>query len=150
MLQVNTLGSIYPTKALLPAMLEAGRGWIVFMASVAGRIATPDESLYAATKFALVGLAESLSLELEDAGIHVLTVCPGAVRTPFFGVLTNGVSVPDTPRATAHASGTPSPTPRAKASMILRGRWRRGTPRRMPASAANATNGSVAAESVKA
>jgi len=84
MVRVNTLGSIYWTKAVLPAMVEARRGWIVFMASVAGKIATPDESVYAATKFALVGLAESLSLEVEDAGVHVLTVCPGAVRTPFF------------------------------------------------------------------
>ena len=84
MLRVNYLGALYWTKALLPAMVEAGRGWIVFMASVAGKIATPDESAYAATKFALVGLAEALSIEVEDAGVHVLTVCPGSVRTPFF------------------------------------------------------------------
>jgi len=84
MLQVNTLGSIYLTKALLPAMLEARRGWIVFIASVAGKIATPDESVYAASKFAVVGLASALGLEVEEAGVHVLTVCPGAIRTPFF------------------------------------------------------------------
>jgi short-subunit dehydrogenase len=84
MLRVNTLGSVYLTKALLPAMLEARRGWIVFMASVAGKIATPDESVYAATKFAVVGMASALGLEVEDAGVHVLTVCPGAIRTPFF------------------------------------------------------------------
>ena len=84
LLQVNVLGSIYWTKALLPAMVERGSGWIVFMASVAGRIGVPDESAYVASKFALVGLAESLSLEVEDAGVHVLTVCPGAVDTPFF------------------------------------------------------------------
>jgi hypothetical protein len=84
MLRVNTLGSIYLTKALLPAMLEARRGWIVFVASVAGKIASPDESVYAATKFAVVGLASALGLEVEEAGVHVLTVCPGAIRTPFF------------------------------------------------------------------
>ena len=65
-------------------MLEAGRGWIVFVASVAGKIASPDESVYAATKFAVVGLASALGLEVEEAGVHVLTVCPGAIRTPFF------------------------------------------------------------------
>ncbi len=84
MLRVNTLGSIYLTKALLPAMLEARRGWIVFVASVAGKIASPDESVYAASKFAVVGLASALGLEVEEAGVHVLTVCPGVIRTPFF------------------------------------------------------------------
>lgn len=84
MLRVNTLGSVYLTKALLPAMLEARRGWIVFVASVAGKIASPDESVYAATKFAVVGLASALGLEVEEAGVHVLTVCPGVIRTPFF------------------------------------------------------------------
>jgi len=64
--------------------VEQRRGWIVFVASVAGKIAVPDESAYAASKFAMVGLAGSLSLEVEDAGVHVLTVCPGVIRTPFF------------------------------------------------------------------
>ena len=84
MMRVNYLGSLYFTKALLPAMVERGRGWLVFIASVAGRIAPADETAYAASKFAMVGLASSLSLEVEDAGVHVLTVCPGAIRTPFF------------------------------------------------------------------
>jgi short-subunit dehydrogenase len=83
-MRVNYFGSLYFTKALLPAMVERERGWIVFVASVAGKIATPDETAYAASKFAMVGLAEALSLEVEDSGIHVLTVCPGAIRTPFF------------------------------------------------------------------
>jgi len=84
MLRVNFLGSLYFTKALAPAMAARRRGWLVFIASVAGRIGVPDESAYAASKFAMVGLAEALSIELEDAGVHVLTVCPGAIRTPFF------------------------------------------------------------------
>ncbi|HWU37264.1 MAG TPA: SDR family NAD(P)-dependent oxidoreductase, partial [Candidatus Acidoferrum sp.] len=49
-----------------------------------GRIGAPGEAAYAATKFAMVGLSEALSIELEEAGIHVLTVCPGVIRTPFF------------------------------------------------------------------
>jgi uncharacterized protein len=84
MLQVNFLGSVYWTKAVLPDLIAQGSGWIVFMASVAGRIGVPDESAYVASKFAVVGLAESLSCEVEDAGVHVLTVCPGAIDTPFF------------------------------------------------------------------
>lgn len=84
MLRVNYLGALYFTKALLPRMLEQGCGWLVFMASVAGKIASPEESAYAASKFAMVGLAAALSLEVEEAGVHVLTVCPGVFRTPFF------------------------------------------------------------------
>jgi short-subunit dehydrogenase len=84
MMRVNYLGAVHVTQALLPGMLERRRGWIVFVASVAGKIASPDESAYAASKFALVGLASALSLEVEDAGVHVLTVCPGVIRTPFF------------------------------------------------------------------
>jgi short-subunit dehydrogenase len=84
MMRVNYLGALYFTKLLLPQMVDSGRGWIVFVASVAGRIGTPEESAYAATKFAMVGLAEALSIEVEDAGVHVLTVCPGVIRTPFF------------------------------------------------------------------
>ena len=83
-MRVNYFGTVYFTKALLPQMVERGRGWLVFMASVTGRIASPEKTAYAATKFAMVGLAEALSLEAEDAGVHVLTVYPGVIRTPFF------------------------------------------------------------------
>lgn len=83
-MRVNYLGALYWTKALLPQMIERRRGWMVFIASVAGKIGVPEESAYVASKFALVGLAEALSIELEDDGVHVLTVCPGTVRTDFF------------------------------------------------------------------
>jgi hypothetical protein len=84
MMRVNYLGALYWTKALLPQMLERRQGWIVFLASVAGKIGVPDESAYAASKFAMVGLAEALSFEVENDGVHVLTVCPGSIRTDFF------------------------------------------------------------------
>jgi short-subunit dehydrogenase len=84
MMRVNYLGTVYFTKALLPQMVEQRRGWLVFVSSVAGKIAPPEESAYAASKFAMAGLASSLSFEVEDAGVHVLTVCPGIIRTPFF------------------------------------------------------------------
>lgn len=84
MLRVNFLGTLYFTKALLPGMVTRRRGWIVFMASVGGKIGVPEESAYAASKFAMLGLAEALSIEVEDAGVHVLSVCPGAIRTDFF------------------------------------------------------------------
>jgi uncharacterized protein len=84
MMQVNYFGAVYWTRALLPQMVERREGWLVFMASVAGKLGVPDESAYAATKFAMVGMAEALSMEVEDSGVHVLTVCPGAIRTDFF------------------------------------------------------------------
>jgi len=83
-MRVNYLGTLYWTKALLPQMVERKRGWMVFMASLAGRVGVPEESAYVASKFALVGLSEALSIELEDDGVHVLTVCPAIVRTEFF------------------------------------------------------------------
>ncbi len=84
MMRVNYLGTVYWTKALLPQMVERHTGCLVFIASVAGKIGVPDESAYAASKFAMVGLAEALSIEVEDDGVHVLTVCPGSIRTDFF------------------------------------------------------------------
>ena len=84
MIQVNLLGSIYWTKALLPHLTARKSGWLVFMASVAGKLGVPDESVYCATKFALLGLAASISMEVENDGIHVLSVCPGAIDTELF------------------------------------------------------------------
>lgn len=84
MMRVNYFGALYWTKALLPRMVERRRGWIVFVASVGGKLGVPEETAYAASKFAMVGLAEALSLEVEDANVHVLTVCPGTIRTEFF------------------------------------------------------------------
>ncbi len=84
MMRVNYFGMMYFTKLLLPQMVERKNGWVIFVASVAGKLATPEESAYAASKFATVGLAEALSIEVEDDGVHVLTVCPGAINTPFF------------------------------------------------------------------
>lgn len=84
MMRVNYLGALYWTKALLPQMVERREGWIVFVASVAGKLGVPEETAYAASKFAMVGLAEALSLEVEDSGVHILTVCPGTIRTEFF------------------------------------------------------------------
>jgi hypothetical protein len=82
-MRVNYFGAVYFTKALLPRMVERKRGWLVFMSSVSGRIASPEKTAYAATKFALTGFAEALSLEMEDTGVHLLTVYPGVIDTPF-------------------------------------------------------------------
>ncbi|MFQ5684436.1 MAG: SDR family NAD(P)-dependent oxidoreductase [Candidatus Binatia bacterium] len=83
MLRTNYLGTVYCTKEVLPAMIERRTGHIVNIASVAGKIGNPNMASYCATKFAMVGLSESLYHELRPLGIHVSVVCPGPVRTKF-------------------------------------------------------------------
>jgi len=80
---VNVWGPIRLTRALLPSMLERGAGHVVMVASLAGLIGAPAMVAYTTTKFALVGFAESLRLELGDTGVGVTVVCPGFVRTNF-------------------------------------------------------------------
>ena len=82
-MRVNYFGALYFTKALLPGMAARKKGWLLFISSVSGRIASPEKSAYAATKFAVTGLAEGISLEVEPSGVHVFTAYPGVVRTPF-------------------------------------------------------------------
>ena len=84
LMRINYLGTVYATKAVLPGMLRRGRGEVVNVASVAGRFGAPLEAAYSATKFAMVGLTESLSVELRGTGVHVSLVNPGLVDTDFF------------------------------------------------------------------
>jgi short-subunit dehydrogenase len=81
---VNVLGTMYVLRASLPAMVEWRKGHVVIVGSVAGRIGTPFEAVYSATKFAEVGLAESLAVELSAFGIGVSMVNPGPVDAGFF------------------------------------------------------------------
>ncbi len=84
MMRTNYLGTVYATKAVLPAMRARHRGWIVNVSSVAGKLGQPDEAAYSATKFAVAGLSEGLSYELAPLGIHVMIVYPALVRTEMF------------------------------------------------------------------
>ena len=83
MLRTNYLGTVYCTKEVLPSMIAKQSGHIANISSVAGKIATPNMASYCATKFALIGLSESLYHELKPLGIHVSVICPGPVRTKF-------------------------------------------------------------------
>lgn len=80
-LRTNFLGAVYCVKEVLPSMIERRCGHIVNIASVAGKIGTPNMASYCASKFALIGLSESLYHELKPLGIHVSVICPGQVRT---------------------------------------------------------------------
>jgi NAD(P)-dependent dehydrogenase (short-subunit alcohol dehydrogenase family) len=81
----NLFGAMAVTRAALPHMRAAGRGRIVFMSSIGGRIASPALSAYCATKFALEGLGEALALEMKLVGIDVSVVEPGIVKTDIWG-----------------------------------------------------------------
>lgn len=81
MVDVNLLGLLYCTHAALPVMLEAGRGDIVNVSSVAGRIAGAGSAVYNLTKFGVGAFSEALRQEVTAAGIRVTIVEPGAVTT---------------------------------------------------------------------
>lgn len=84
MMDVNFLGVVRVTKAVLPGMLQRNRGHIIQISSLAGFVAGPRHSGYAASKFAVMGFSEALSYELDGTGVHVTTINPGPVETPFF------------------------------------------------------------------
>jgi hypothetical protein len=84
LVRTNLLGTIYVAKAAIPLLRAGGGGWIVNVSSVAGKLGQPDEAVYAATKFGVTGLSESIAYELAPLGIHVLTVYPALVRTEMF------------------------------------------------------------------
>jgi len=83
MLDTNVAGTVWPIRAAVPHMIETGRGDIVIVASVAGFRGGADEAVYAATKFAQVGLAGALDRELREKGIRVTTIGPAGTSTEF-------------------------------------------------------------------
>jgi len=74
-------GTVHPVLAVIPAMIEHGRGHIVNITSIGGRVSIPHLLPYSAAKFATVGFSEGLHAELRRFGVHVLTVVPGLMRT---------------------------------------------------------------------
>jgi len=84
MIDTNFTGTVWSVRAAVPAMLETtGGGDVVIVASVAGLRGGGDEAVYAATKFAQVGLAGALDRELRERGVRVTAVCPAGVETEF-------------------------------------------------------------------
>jgi NAD(P)-dependent dehydrogenase (short-subunit alcohol dehydrogenase family) len=80
-LDVNLRGPLHAMLAVIPYMKKRGEGRIVNIASIGGKIAVPHLAPYSTSKFALVGLSESMRSELVKDGIYVTTVCPGLMRT---------------------------------------------------------------------
>jgi short-subunit dehydrogenase len=79
-LHVNLEAPIRTTRALLPAMLERGRGHFVYISSLAGKAASPRSSMYNATKFGLRGFALALRQDLHGSGVSASVVTPGFIR----------------------------------------------------------------------
>jgi NAD(P)-dependent dehydrogenase (short-subunit alcohol dehydrogenase family) len=82
-LDVNVVGQVAVTQALLPALRHA-RGRVVFVGSIAGRSALPFLGAYAASKHALEAIADALRIELAPWAIHVSIVEPGSIATPIW------------------------------------------------------------------
>ncbi len=83
-MELNFFAAVRCIQAVLPVMRRQGSGQIVNISSVIGVVATPRNSIYCASKFALRALSDSLRLELHGTGIDVITILPGYTDTPFF------------------------------------------------------------------
>lgn len=97
-LEVNVVGQVAVIQALLP-LLRAARGRIVNISSIGGRIALPLAGPYAASKFALEAISDTLRRELHAQGIEVVVIEPGGIKTPIWdkGVATADAIVENMP-----------------------------------------------------
>src|SRR5919206_196022 len=82
--EINVLGTVRLTKALLPKLIASGAGDLLFMGSTAGLISYEGGASYTAAKHAVHTLAETLRLELYDQPVRVVEIAPGMVRTEEF------------------------------------------------------------------
>ena len=88
-LEVNLLGAIYCTKAVLPRMISRKSGKIINISGGGGVSPNPSFSAYAVSKVGIVRFTETLALELEEHGIQVNAVAPGPTDTEFFREMLN-------------------------------------------------------------
>jgi NADP-dependent 3-hydroxy acid dehydrogenase YdfG len=82
--EVNVLGTVRLTKALLPKLIASGAGDLLFMGSTAGLVSYEGGASYTAAKHAVHTLAETLRLELYDQPVRVVEIAPGMVKTDEF------------------------------------------------------------------
>jgi len=80
--RINVMAHVWASRALLPAMLERGEGYLINTASAAGLLTQVSSLIYSVTKHAAVSLAEWLAIEYVDQGVRVSCICPQGVRTP--------------------------------------------------------------------
>ena len=107
MMEVNYLGTVALTKAILPRFVATGNGHFVTVTSLMGRFGSPYRSGYCAAKHALHGFFDVLRMEHEKDGIRVTLICPGFVQT---NVARNAITADGSPQRTnddATAKGLP-------------------------------------------
>lgn len=90
MIDTNLKGLLYVTRAFLPRMVGADRGHVVFMGSLSGFEASPDNAVYSATKFGVRGLTEAVNIDLLGTRVRVTGIEPGMVETEFSRVRAGG------------------------------------------------------------
>jgi NADP-dependent 3-hydroxy acid dehydrogenase YdfG len=83
MIDANVKGLLYVTRAVLPGMIERGKGHVINIGSIAGREIYPGGNVYCATKFAVKALSSAMRLDLSGTPIRVSEVAPGMVETEF-------------------------------------------------------------------
>ena len=81
-IDVNVNGTFICSQAVIPAMVAAGGGHIVNLASMAGHLALRERAAYNTSKAAIVGLTKSIAVEVGDAGVYCNAVAPGVIETP--------------------------------------------------------------------
>ncbi|MGZ5470871.1 MAG: SDR family oxidoreductase [Nitrososphaeraceae archaeon] len=81
--ETNLFGAMRTIKEVLPTMRKQRNGIIINVTSIAGIVGVPAECIYVSTKFALEGLSESISYELQPYGIKVILIEPGVINTNF-------------------------------------------------------------------
>ncbi len=121
--EVNVLGPVALTQALLPALRRA-RGRIVFVSSVGGRVAMAFTAPYAASKHAIEAIGDALRIELRSSNVQVTLIEPGSVATPIWDksrAQGDGLSVPA--ELTAQYGHVP-----AAMNKVLQDTERRGIP----------------------
>lgn len=80
-INTNVLGSYYVTKAILPQLIQKNEGDIIFVSSTAGLNGAPTTSAYSASKFAVIGMADSLMREVRKHNIRVCTLMPSTIAS---------------------------------------------------------------------
>lgn len=86
MIDTNVKGLLHVTRLLLPAMIEAGRGHVINMGSIAGHMVYPRGNVYNATKFAVTALTDAINVDLAGTPLRASSVDPGFVETEFSSV----------------------------------------------------------------
>lgn len=93
--KVNVLGMYHLSRAVLPSMIEHGKGSIVNIASIAGLMGMEARFAYTTTKHAVVGMTRAMAMDHGTTGVRINCICPGRVRTPFVDAMLRQYENPD-------------------------------------------------------